>query len=328
MVAAFIPMTAYLLFIWWLDRNEREPFWIMLVNFAWGATGAVILGIIGSIIFQIPLNVLINTVTDGNSRDLLDLSGAIFTAPLVEEFTKGMFLVIMSMQRKFDGVVDGVVYGAAIGLGFGMSENFMYFLSYGDTPVSWLSLVIIRTLFSAVMHCMSQGTFGAFIGFAKFRPLIFKLIFYPAGFFAAVFLHFAWNLTVSFRETTFLGMLFLVLYFFALFAVFQIALYLESRTINKELAEESSGGLIPAEHLNYLPFVSRRTKPGWCPTGVDQKEYVKTCVALALSRYKFKHSGKRLKSLYQREIENYRYRIQMMFYNANIKYYHNTVPGQ
>ena len=42
--AAFVPMFVYLLLIWWMDRNEREPFWILLVNFIWGATGAIFLG--------------------------------------------------------------------------------------------------------------------------------------------------------------------------------------------------------------------------------------------------------------------------------------------
>jgi RsiW-degrading membrane proteinase PrsW (M82 family) len=318
--AAVIPMITYLIIIWWLDRNEREPFWILLLNFFWGATGAIVLGIIGSLIFQIPVSVIIQTVSDGDVSKLIDLSGAIITAPIVEEFTKGIFLIIMSMQKEFDGLVDGVVYGGAIGLGFGMTENFMYFLTYGSTPVDWFTLVIIRTVFSAVMHCMSQATFGAFIGLAKFKSSFLKLILWPAGFLCAVFLHFTWNLTVSLENTSLLGMMFLVIYFFALFAIFQISLYLESRTIMKELKDESALGMIPSEHLNYIPYVSKRFKYGWCPIGVNQKNYVQSAIKLGLRKYQYKNSKGKMKLIYERDVELLRYNIQMMFYNAAVQY--------
>jgi len=320
--AAVIPMVTYLLIMWWMDRNERDPFWVVFLNFFWGATGAVILGIIGSIIFQIPLSMGIQSIFGNDSGNLNDLSGAIITAPLIEEFTKGIFVVLIASARKFDGVVDGVVYGGAIGLGFGMSENFLYFLSYGTEPASWLYLVIIRTLFSAVMHCMSTATLGGFIGFAKFKPIGFKFLFIPLGYLLAVFLHFSWNLTVSFQSTTLLGFFFLILYFFAWIAVFQIAVYLEGKTIAKELNDESAGGLIPVEHLKYLPFVSRRNKFGWCPQGVNQKEYVKTAVMLALRKHQIKHLKGNKRNSYQQEIDALRYSIQMMFYNAHVQYYY------
>lgn len=323
LLAAVIPMFMYLLLIWWLDRNDREPFWLVLINFFWGATGAIILGIIGSIIFQIPLNEFIRAANIDDPDKAANLSGAIVTAPLVEEFTKGMFLVMMSYNKRFDGVVDGIVYGGAIGLGFGMTENFMYFLSYGTTPVSWIMIVLIRTLFSAVMHCMSQATFGGFIGFAKFKPFFYKLFLIPAGFGLAVFLHFMWNLTVSFQDTTLLGFVFLILYLFILFGIFQLAIYMEGKSIRKELEEESAGGVIPAEHMNFLPFVSRRYKAGWCPVGINQKDYVKTATTLAIRKTQMKNLSGYKRNIYEREVAELRYRLQMMIYNAHVNYYHN-----
>ncbi|MBX7042865.1 MAG: PrsW family intramembrane metalloprotease [Ignavibacteria bacterium] len=320
LVAAVVPMFVYLLIIWFLDRYEREPFWFVLLNFFWGATGAVMLGVIGSIIFQLPLNEILRAVADDNPNELINLSGAIITAPLVEEFTKGMFLMLVSMSKRFDGGVDGAVLGGAIGLGFGMTENFMYFLTYGTTPVTWLTIVVIRTLFSAVMHCMATATFGAFIGYAKFKPFILKVILVPIGFFLAVFLHFAWNLAVSFEDTTVFGFLFLVMYMFTLFAIFQISVYFEGKTILRELQDEARLGLIPADHLNYLPFVSRRFRYGWCPEGVDQKDYVKKATILALRKNQYKNTYGSQQLSYKREIEKLRYDIQMMFYNATIAY--------
>lgn len=318
LIAAVVPMFTYLLIIWILDRYEREPFWLLLLNFFWGATGAIILGIIGSLIFQIPLNEVIRAVSRGDSGDLVNLSGAVITAPLVEESTKGVFLLLMSLSKRFDGGVDGAVLGGAIGLGFGMTENFMYFLTFGTTPATWFMLVIVRTFFSAVMHCLATTTFGAFIGYAKFKPFIYKLILIPTGFFMAVFLHFCWNLSVSFEKTTIFGFVFLVLYMFITFAIFQISLYFEGKTIFKELQDEANLGLIPQEHLNYIPFVSRRFRYGWCPAGMDQKKYVKTATILALRKNQFKNTSGHLQKSYFRDIENLRYQIKMMYYNAGL----------
>jgi len=321
LIAAVVPMFVYLIIIWFLDRYDREPFWLVLLNFFWGATGAIFLGIIGSMIFQLPLNELIRVVADDNTSELMNLSGAIITAPLIEESTKGVFLLLMSLSKRFDGGVDGAVFGGAIGLGFGMTENFMYFLSYGSTPTSWLMLVIIRTLFSAVMHCLSTATFGACIGYAKFKPLIYKIILLPTGFFLAVFLHFSWNLSVSFEDTSIFGFLFLILYLFVTFAIFQISLYFEGKAILKELQDEANLGIIPVDHLNHIPFVTRRFKYGWCPVGVDQKIYVKTATTLALRKSQYKNTKGNMQLSYHRDIENLRYKIQMMFYDANIRYY-------
>lgn len=326
LIAAVVPMFIYLIIIWVLDRYEREPFWLLLLNFFWGATGAIILGVIGSLIFQIPLNEVIKLFVVGNSSELINLSGAVVTAPLVEESTKGIFLLLMSLSKKFDGGVDGAVLGGAIGLGFGMTENFMYFLAYGNTPSAWIMIVIIRTLFSAVMHCLATTTFGACIGYAKFKPFIYKVILIPAGFFLAVFLHFSWNFSVSFEDTTIFGFLFLVLYLFVTFAIFQIAVYFEGKTIFKELQDEVNLGLIPHEHLNYIPFVSRRFKYGWCPVGVDQKFYVKTATRLALRKNQFKNTTGNLQKSYLRDIENLRHQIQVIFYNANLAY-HQRLNG-
>ena len=317
LIAAVVPMFTYMVIIWWLDRNEREPFWMVLLCFVWGGTGAIILAIIGSILFQIPLATLIVTVSN-DPADLIDLSGAVVVAPIVEEATKGVFLLIIAMSKRFDGIVDGVVYGGAIGLGFGMTENFMYFLSYGTTPASWLFIVVIRTLFSAVMHCMSTATLGAFIGYAKFKGIGWKMLLVPMGYAVAVFLHFAWNASVSFEDTTLLGFLFLIMYFVAIFAIFQIAIYMEGKTIHRELEDESINGVIPSEHLLHLPFVTKRNKKGWLHTSINQKEYVKTSIVLALRKSQYKSTTGNRQTVYLKEVESYRYKIQMMFYNAGL----------
>ena len=36
-VFATLLILGYLLFIWWLDRYEREPIWLVGLTFLWGA---------------------------------------------------------------------------------------------------------------------------------------------------------------------------------------------------------------------------------------------------------------------------------------------------
>ena len=42
---ASLPMIFLLVLVWWLDRYEREPIWLVVLVFAWGAIGGVLLGI-------------------------------------------------------------------------------------------------------------------------------------------------------------------------------------------------------------------------------------------------------------------------------------------
>src|ERR1051325_124220 len=115
-----IPMLIYLVLIWLMDRYEREPVWLGGLNFLLGGTGAILFGIIGSIIMGIGVSQFIyQFASDSSATQLNNIAGAVVVAPLVEESTKGIFLLIMALSKNFDGPVDGAVYGGAIGLGFG-----------------------------------------------------------------------------------------------------------------------------------------------------------------------------------------------------------------
>ena len=108
-----------------MDRYEREPFWLLSLNFLWGSTGAIMFGIIGSLIMGIGVSEFIYQFANkSDAVTLSNIAGAVVVAPLVEESTKGAFLLIVAFSRNFDGPVDGAVYGGAIGLGFGMTEIF------------------------------------------------------------------------------------------------------------------------------------------------------------------------------------------------------------
>ncbi|MCX7832621.1 MAG: PrsW family intramembrane metalloprotease [Ignavibacteria bacterium] len=308
LLAAAIPMLIYLSVIWLMDKNEREPFGLVLLNFFWGAFGAIFLTLLFNPLLKSALDFIIPDISILESKSS-DLTGAIIIAPILEEFTKGIFLFFFSFNKKFDGVVDGLVYGAAIGLGFGMTENFLYFIS---AKQQLFLLIVIRTLFSALLHATSQATLGIFIGYSKFKPLPMKIILIPLGYILAVLIHFIWNFSVSLTGYTLIGFTFMFLYIITTIIIFQIAIKLEAQIINKGLIEEAQNGIIPYEHLRYLPFVFLRKRSGWFPDEKNRKEYIKSTVLLALRKSQLKGVSDKKRDSYLNEIIYLRTKIAIL----------------
>jgi len=296
--AAIIPMFTYLLIIWRTDRYDREPFSLIIINYIYGAVGAILLAVIGSELIAAMISYILQ-----NEEMMLRIQ-TIFVAPVVEETTKGFFLFLMVANKKFDNITDGIVYGGAIGLGFGMTENFFYFVFYSHSFQDWLSIVIIRTLFSGVMHCVSTGTLGAFLGYAKFKSGIIKMTFPLIGLGAAMFIHFLWNLSVSFDSTAMLGFLFLIITIAIFVTVFSISLMGEKKIILRELQTENENGLIPQEHLLILNS-NRRNKPGWIDESI-RKLYIRAAITLAFRKLQSRNSTGVSKNYYDQDIEHYR----------------------
>jgi RsiW-degrading membrane proteinase PrsW (M82 family) len=298
LVFALVPMLLYLWGVWLMDRYDREPISLLLLNFAWGALGAIFFGIVFSI-------TLSTTLGSTNFHD------AIFVAPFTEELTKGLFLFWTVRDRRFDNITDGLVYGMAIGLGFGMTENFLYFLG-ASTAGEWVFLVIIRTLFTAVMHAMSTGIFGAFMGLTKFGRPSLRVPLRLLGLLIAMGIHFFWNFSVSINNPAAagLGTIFIVLSVIVILVVVQLALLAENRLLIRELAEESELGLIPATHLQYLPYSSKRKLLGWIPPVVDRRMYVQLSTRLAFRKFQSRSCVGPLHDEYTAEIENLRAQIR------------------
>jgi RsiW-degrading membrane proteinase PrsW (M82 family) len=300
-LAAIIPMTFYLYLIWKFDKYDREPVKLVLANYLWGALGAIILAIIVSLILTSFIGIVIRDEFG------IDLIGAVFIAPFVEEITKGMFLLITISSRKFDNLTDGIVYGGAIGLGFGMTENFLYFISNTGNYSDWFSLVIVRSLFSGVMHLVSTATLGAFLGLSKFMIKPFRIVLGLIGLIIAMLIHSFWNLFVSFESTVFLGFVFLIASVTIFFLVFKFSLNNERKMIFKELYEETFSGIIPRQHLEILSSPNR-DKVGW----IDERiriPYIKYATALAFRKRQSKLTKGKAKMFYIAEVEFYKNRI-------------------
>jgi RsiW-degrading membrane proteinase PrsW (M82 family) len=290
-----------------MDKYEREPMTFVLLHFLWGAFGAIALGLIGSLM----LGDMTGIKDEGNGS----IIQTIFFAPVSEEIAKGIFLLFTITSLKFDNITDGLVYGGAIGLGFGMTENFSYFISYGDNPANWIFLVVVRTAFSAVMHCISTATFGAFLGLAKFSLSKFRSLFPIAGLLLAMFFHFMWNASVSFPNTFIYGFIFMLLLIFVFFAIFRLSIAYEKKIIIKELSEESDLLLLPKEHI---PIISShlRLRKGWIDERI-RKQYFRSAIKLAFAKMKTRKSDGYFHQQYLYEVENNRQKIRALLASIN-----------
>lgn len=306
-LAAVIPMSVYLILIWKFDRYDREPFTLVLQNYLWGAIGAIFFAILAGGFFSGAAALFIS------DAHFLTNFETIIIAPFVEEITKAVFLLIMINSKKFDNLTDGIVYGGAIGLGFGMTENFLYFISFGTTVTGWITLVLIRTMFSAVMHCISTATFGAFLGYAKFKKFPAKVILSITGLGLAMFIHFAWNATVSFQSTAILGFVFMAVTIIVFIVVFSASVLSEKKIIYTELLDEVTNGTIPSEHLSILNS-PRRNKLGWVDESI-RKVYITAATTLAFRKMQFRNSAGSSRFFYEQDIINYRNFISGLLQN-------------
>jgi RsiW-degrading membrane proteinase PrsW (M82 family) len=303
-IAAVIPMSIYLFLIWRFDRYDREPAILILINYFWGAFGAILLTLILGGILELIITLLFFEI---GQKDFLQAS---ISAPIIEEITKGFFLFLMVQNKKFDNITDGVVYGGAIGLGFGMTENFLYFVANSSIIETWILIVVVRTLFSSVMHCVATGTLGAFLGYAKFKKRNWRITYAIIGLILAIFIHSAWNSFISFNSTAWIGFVFMAITVIVFIIVFNFSISSERKIIFSELTEESQNGLIPKEHLNILNS-SKRNKFGWVDENI-RKIYVSSAITLAFRKMQHRNSRGINKNYYASEVDNLRKAIALL----------------
>jgi RsiW-degrading membrane proteinase PrsW (M82 family) len=243
---AFIPAFFFSWFIYWLDRYEKEPRWLLFMAFFWGGFVAIIGALIVSLIFDVGFTAVLQDET------LVDIAGGSITAPFVEEFWKGLAVlaVVLIFRKEFDSILDGIVYGAIAGLGFAATENVLYFTGqYADG--GWAAMF---TNFALRIGVFAWGHpfYTAFtgIGFAVARMnrnIIVKILAPIVGYFLAVFAHSFHNTSLVFVSG--LGSLALIILvewggwvIFLGFIAWMIRK--EQGLLKKHLREEVASGLI------------------------------------------------------------------------------------
>jgi RsiW-degrading membrane proteinase PrsW (M82 family) len=172
-IVAFVPALIYLSWIRGTERYGRERWGPLLRAFIYGAIFATITAaILETIIVSVGTAVSQNypapefVFLNGNSDAGLFFL-VLVIAPLVEEALKGSGVV--AFRASFRQLADGPVFGASVGLGFGFFETFLYGL--GAYLVGGLSagltLILIRSISSVLLHGSSTGMFG--YGYARSR---------------------------------------------------------------------------------------------------------------------------------------------------------------
>jgi RsiW-degrading membrane proteinase PrsW (M82 family) len=267
-LGALLPTIFYISFIWWLDRYEKEPGWLLALAFLWGVIPAALASVIVEVIFDLSLAFL------GGEGLFATLVSVSFGTPIIEEAAKGVALLGLALifRREFDGVLDGIVYGAMIGFGFAFTENlFAYFLPIliEEGLDAGLQNIFLRTIVFGFNHAFWTATTGAAVGYARLsRKLAPRLLVPFGGWLLAVTLHALHNAGASLAEQTLCLSLFLSLGLHwgglvLLLAVAALILRQESRWIRRGLVEEMRRGDLTPREFQLLSSASQRQRARW-----------------------------------------------------------------
>jgi len=241
-VVAFIPAVFYLLPLIWLDRYDPEPIWLLALAFAWGALVAVVVSFI--------VNTALGMVFG-------QAFGAVISAPVFEEGSKGLGLVLLLVffRKYFDDILDGIVFAGVIALGFATVENVLYYgrgiTENGSSGL--LVLFVVRGIMSPFAHVTFTAMTGIGCGISReSHNSVVRILMPLLGYGCAVLLHAIWNgmAVIGGLGGFLLGYLFLEIPFFLIFVGFSFYVMFRQNKILKEmLAIDVARGLIPEEHL-------------------------------------------------------------------------------
>ncbi len=194
-LAAAIPTLIYVLLIYWIDRYEKEPLWLLASAFFWGAVPSILLAFVLNAVLSTPFYWFAN-------EGAADTLSASLVAPPVEETLKGLALlaILLLWRHEIDSPLDGIIYGAMVGMGFAMVENVYYFVTvYNEGGLeAWGMNVFLRGAVFGLNHAMFSSMTGLGIALARMSPNMLRRFMAPfLGWSMAVFMHFFHNLTVS-----------------------------------------------------------------------------------------------------------------------------------
>lgn len=283
--AAAFPVACVAVLIWCADVYNRKPFWAAFIALAWGALGATLWSIIGS---GIAIAVLEN-MTDGTTVEFIS---AVVFAPVVEEFFKGIILIaLLLIPRGYESATNGLVYGCMIGLGFAITENFLYYMSsyYEAGIAAWVATIIVRTLLTTFVHVMATGTTGAALGFGASRghhPL--EMVFLGlGGYSVAIVIHGVWNLTATLSEYTnpiffLIGILCFLFAFAILLCSALASIMYDRRILQQEFDEETRLGVLSVGDSIVLSNFTKRNALQYLFPGRLQDDYKKAAIRLAV----------------------------------------------
>ena len=288
-----LPMLGVYLWIPWIvDRYDPEPLWALTLVLAWGGIAAC--GFSG----------LVNTMVEAigvaiGGKDFGDILGACISAPLVEEFTKGLavFFMFYFWRREFDGVVDGVIYATFAALGFAAVENILY---YGNAVKAemlsnkdgiFASTFFVRGILAPWGHPLYTSMTGLGFGIARETNKTWAKWLAPlGGYFFAAFLHSTWNTAATISNA--LMVLMLPLWFLFVFGFFVLVIWLvarKGRIIREHLRDEVLMGNLTPWELDLVCSPVARIRATFSYGGAAGRRFIDAAARLALSKW---HTGR------------------------------------
>jgi len=316
LLASLVVSTALLMIVvalvWYLDRYDREPVHMVAAVFLWGATAAPAIAVFALVALE--------RGWPGSAGGFSPLVLTGVAAPVVEESAKaiGVMLVVL-LTRDFDNPTDGFVYGAAVGLGFAVTENYVYGTGIGAAMGlrDFLTLAVGRTFLAAGVHGLASATFGGFLGYAVLtRKRWQHAAWIIAGLFAATALHGSWNLALLLvgpfspagGPRTWLIVL-PVLYagYFMILAGF---LHSEHRILKRQLSEEVELAMAPAWVLDVIPYYRRRMRSDWWPLRNERTVISRLLTRIAFRKHALRHTPQDEAAIASLEVVRLRQRIR------------------
>ena len=180
-----IPAIGISLLVNFIDRYEREPWFLRLAAFLWGA----VIAAAAALLIEQNLLVLMSRIFGSNTGAITLAIFKGLSTGVTEETVKGLGLILLffALRDEFDNVTDGIVYGALIGAGFAMVENFFIF---AENPRQLLFLVVGRIVLGWLCHSTFTVCFGMALGYIRHTRKRWQHFVIPLlGYLVAVGLH-------------------------------------------------------------------------------------------------------------------------------------------
>src|SRR5713101_1927232 len=181
-----LPAIGINLLVNFMDRYEREPWFLRLAAFLWGA----IIAIPPAFFVEQNVDNIVQNLLGSNASEVMRSALDGLNAGVTEETVKGLGLILLFiiLRDEFDNVTDGIVYAALIGAGFAFVENFSYF---ANNPKDTLVFLIVgRIMLGWLGHSTFTACFGAGLGYIRHTRVRWKQIVIPLlGYLIAVGLH-------------------------------------------------------------------------------------------------------------------------------------------
>lgn len=153
---ALAPVFTLVLFIYFIDSYQHEPWSQILKGTLFGAISAIaVVNVLSLFDFSF------GTTAVGSVAD------AFFNAAIPEECAK-MFMLwaLLRNNKYYDEYFDGIVYAVCVGMGFAGIENILYLID----DENFQMVALARGMFSVPAHALFAVAMGYYYSLITFSP--------------------------------------------------------------------------------------------------------------------------------------------------------------